>query len=340
MPLRWLPAAAILALGHGCSGDDSPPPAPIADGDSSAGQSTSSTGTGADDTTGGTATIPSDNPLEGAGPVELIADGFTRAEGPVWRANEGDLLFTDVAADTIHRLVLPDTVEVFRGPTEPPSFTNGLALSPSGNLVACEGGAQRVTRGNAAEQVVATMWMDSVLNSPNDVAVHSNGGVYFTDPTYGTLPDFGGVMTELDFQGVYLAPAEGGLSLVGDALLQPNGIALSPAEDILYVSDTEAGAVYAFGLAPDGLIEGEAMLVNDQSPQADGLTVDAAGNVYIATANGVLVIARDDDDAAWGGIELPEPATNVEFGGPNLTTLYVTTTTALYSVELLVAGLP
>ena len=346
-----LALAAVLSLAPGCGADDEPPPAPVA----SAGQSASGDGdtsgsdgaatgdaTASASTTGAsdeTAADPSEDPLDGIGPVELVADGFSRLEGPVWRAEPGDLLFTDVATDTIHRLVPPDAVDVFRGPTAPPTHANGLALDGGGRLVACEHATQRVTRGDLGEEIVANLWMGMPLNSPNDLVVHPSGGVLFTDPTYGSLPELGGATPVLGFQGVYLAPTGGGLELVYGGFVQPNGIALSPAHDLLYVADTEQGAVLTFPLDATGRPTSDTpSLVTDQAAGADGLEIDAAGNLYVATTAGILVL--DPDGVAWGGIELPETPSNLEFGGPELRTLYVTATTGLYRVELAVAGLP
>lgn len=347
---RWL----LVGLGPavGCSADELPP-APVtgavsfgSDDGASAGSITSSDGStatssiatstadGSDETT----VDPSVDPLDDIGAVELVAGGFQRVEGPVWRASEGELLFTDVAADTIHRLVPPDAIDVFRGPTDPPTHANGLALDASGRLLACEHATQRVTRGELGEEIVANLWMGARLNSPNDLVVHGSGSVLFTDPTYGAAPELGGATIELDFRGVYLAPPGGGLELVYGGLVQPNGIALSPAQDVLYVADTEQGAIYTFPLDGAGLpTAAEPSLFTDQAAGADGLEVDTAGNLYVATAAGVLVLDRYG--VAWGGIEIPEVTANLEFGGPELRTLYVAATTGLYRVEMVVPGL-
>ena len=344
---RWL----LVGLGPatGCAEDERPPPAiasagaTVADDGASAGSSTTTSGssgsaTGTTEGSDETAIDPTLDPLAGIGAVELVADGFQRVEGPVWRASEGDLLFTDVVTDRIHRLVPPATVEVFRGPTDPPTHANGLALDGSGRLLACEHATQRVTRGDLGEEIVANVWMGMRLNSPNDLVVHRTGAVLFTDPTYGAAPELGGATIELDFQGVYRAPPGGGLELVYGGLAQPNGIALSPAQDRLYVADTAQGFVYTFPLDEAGLpTSAEPTLFTDQAAGADGLEVDEAGNLYVATAVGVLVLDREG--VAWGGIEIPEVTSNLELGGPDLRTLYVTATSGLYRVQMVVPGL-
>jgi gluconolactonase len=269
-----------------------------------------------------------------ADPVEVVrvATGFRFVEGPVWLVDEGALLFSDIPADTIHRLDASGTVGVFRGPTDPPTQANGLALDPAGRLLACEHSTARVTRRiDDTTEVVADCFESKTFNSPNDVVSRSDGTVYFTDPTYGGEGSIG-------FRGVYrVDPGAEVHAVARYADTQPNGIALSPDESTLYVVDTTASLVRAFAVAPDGST-GEATFFAKTGGGGDGMAIDVDGNLYVADQTGVLVLRPDG--SKWGTIELPEQPTNCTFGGPDRRTLYVTARTSLYSIELPIPGHP
>ncbi|MEM6996755.1 MAG: SMP-30/gluconolactonase/LRE family protein [Myxococcota bacterium] len=295
---------------------------------------------GPDDTMGDATETgdPDQDPLEGMGALELLADGYLYTEGPLWSAAGGHLTFTDISGDTIYRYTPGEGVVVFRGPTVPPSFSNGLAWDLDGTLIACEHSPQRITRGDAAEETLADMWMGQVLNAPNDVVVHSGGGMYFTDPALATMPQFGGVTTELDFQGVYRIAPDGTLELLWDQFPAPNGVGLSPDESTLVVTDTTLGAAFTFDLDAAGVPMSDPTQIYDQIPIADGMCVDANGNLYMTSELGVVVTRPDG--TLWGTIAVPARPANCAFGGDDLRTLYITAQDALHSVELAVPGLP
>ena len=287
------------------------------------------------DTTG---VNPDQDPLEDMGPLVLIADGYQYTEGPLWSATNGHLTFTDISGDTIYRYTPGSDVEVFRGPTTPPSFSNGLAWDLDGTLLACEHVPQRITRGDNGQETLADNWMGQVLNAPNDLVVHSGGGMYFTDPALASMPQFGGVTTELAFQGVFRISPDGDLELLWDQLPIPNGIALSPSEDTLYVTDTGNGAAYAFPLDAAGVPTADPTQIYDGIPTADGMCMDANGNLYMTSELGVVVTRADG--TLWGTIAVPARPANCTFGGDDLRTLYITAQGALHSIELAVPGLP
>lgn len=270
------------------------------------------------------------DPLEGASGARLIQGGFAFLEGPHW--TDGALLFTDIPRSTIHRLTLPDTVEELRNPS---GAANGLATLPDGRLLAAEHENRRVSVTEADGSVVgfATDFEGSAFHSPNDLAVRADGTVYFSDPPYG----LDGRPRELDFNGVFRRAPDGALETVwrGDASSRPNGVALSPDASVLYVAYTAAGLVRAFDVAADGSTSGERIFA-EGTPNADGMAVDADGNLFVATADGVVALAPDG--SRWGTLEVPETPSNCAFGGPDGRTLFVTARSGLYAFDLRVPG--
>jgi gluconolactonase len=215
--------------------------------------------------------------------------------------------------------------------------TNGLGIAPGGDVVMCEGTARRVTRSPAAVAPAPTVVADSYLgdrfNSPNDVIVRGDGTIYFTDPTYG----LGGGNQEIPFQGVFRVTPEGEVTLLADDFEQPNGIALSPDEAILYVTDSEAGGLHSFAVNPDGTT-GSRVSLGSGIGGSDGMAVDEGGNLYLTTGNGVDVFRPDG--TLRGNIPVPEQPANCTFGGPDRRTLLITARTSVYRVDLNVPGKP
>jgi gluconolactonase len=268
------------------------------------------------------ASAATDDPLAGRGEVELIDEGYGWTEGPQWLPDKGVLLFTD-SSGTIFQLA-DDQVSVFRRPS---GGANGLALDPQRRLIAAENSRRRVTRTdvNGTVSPIADQFQGLPLNQPNDIAVRSDGTIYFTDPYYGEGS------TDLDFHGIFRIAPDGSLTAErrGDIAEQPNGIALSPDESQLYVANWADDTVWVFDVADDGsLSEPRTFVTTTDGP--DGLAVDDAGNLFVATPQGIEVFAPDG--TRWG--EIPVPATNCAFGGADRRTLYITQPERLYRVTL------
>ncbi|MBW8322393.1 MAG: SMP-30/gluconolactonase/LRE family protein [Arenimonas sp.] len=279
-----------------------------------------------------------------AGLDELYSD-CRWAEGPVWFADLNCLLFSDIPNQRMLRCSPGGEVSVFR---EPSNFTNGNTRDRQGRLISCEHGARRVTRTevDGSVTVLAESYRGRRLNSPNDVVVRSDGSIWFTDPTYGILSDYEGYRAEPEqpTRNVYrLDPASGVLSSVVDDFRQPNGLAFSPDETMLYVADSARSHDES---APSHIrvfdVEDGTRLVNGRvfcdldNGIPDGLRTDAAGNVWTSAGDGVHCFAPDG--ALLGKILVPQTVANLTFGGPRRNRLYITATRSLYAVYTTATG--
>lgn len=263
------------------------------------------------------------------GRPQLINDGFIFTEGPVWNHADGYLLFSDIAGDTIYRLTLPQQIDVYHRPSH---NANGLAYDLEGCLLAAEHGSRSLTRRlpSGAWETVAVSYQNRRLHSPNDIAVRSEGTIYFTDPPFG----LGNRLPELDFMGLYRITAGGEIGLAAEFNEYPNGVAFSPDEHTLYVALTAADKVIAFTVNSNG------MIVNPRDfatvPYPDGMAVDQAGNIYIAGWEGVAVY---DAGAHYiGTIETDMPPANCAFAGLDGKLLIITARNSLYQVKVPIPG--
>jgi gluconolactonase len=275
--------------------------------------------------------------------LELLGNGFDFTEGPVWNAVEQCLLFSDVSGDVIRRW---DTsgVSDWRRPSRK---ANGLTYDPQGRLVACEHVSSTVTRTehDGSITTVASHWEGKELNSPNDVAVKSDGAVYFTDPSDGRTSGKWGLVRprQIDFHGVYMVPAGGGETvLLVDDFVFPNGLCFSPDERILYVNDTTKMHIRAFDVRPDGTIENGRLFAEQPGTDRmedgvpDGLKADERGNLWATGPFGVWVISPEAD--VLGIVKTPAFASNLNWGAPGWSALYVTVSDAVYRLQTNVRG--
>ena len=270
--------------------------------------------------------------------LEQVATGFGFAEGPVWCGDY--LLFSDVPQNRIVRwrwLNEGSEVTTFRSPS---GNSNGLTLDRRGRLIACEHGPRRITRTEIDGSVVvlAEQYQGKRLNSPNDVAVRSDGSIYFTDPPYGL--DNLTVGKELPFSGVYRLAPDSELVLLADDFDRPNGLAFSPDESVLYIDDSPRCHIRAFDVSPDGSLSNGRVFIDMQSPEAgvpDGMKVDQQGNVYCTGPGGLWVIAPNGK--CLGRIVLPEQPANLAWGNPDWRTLYITARSSVYRLRLAVPGI-
>ncbi len=256
--------------------------------------------------------------------VEKIADGFQFVEGPVWK--DGALLFSDIPANTIYKWIPDSGVSVF---LKPSGNSNGLALDKNGNLLLAQHGLRQLARleNDGTLTPLATHYNGKRLNSPNDLAVNSNGTIFFTDPPYGINAS----QEELRFYGIYSITTEGKLYLLDKTLYRPNGIAFSPDEKKLYVSDSEARNIYVWDVIDDSTIVNKKKLAYMQPlGYADGMKVDKYGFIFEAGPLGIWVF--NSDGSFVDTIRIPGQTTNCCFGEDGRT-LFVTSGSAVYRVK-------
>ncbi len=267
------------------------------------------------------------NPLENIGELELIASDFGFLEGPVYRSDEDALYFSDIAANTIFRRGADGIIAPFRE-NQP---TNGLVFDSQNRLLIATQSGRTLSRldESGSIMVLADRFNEALLNSPNDIALHTNGDVYFTDPPYGIDPE----LSDVGCAGVYRLQADGNLSRFwcNGIDTRPNGIAFSPDQETLYVAFTRSGQILRWSVAQDGST-GEMDTFVTTAGGADGMVIDGNGNLFITSRAGIEVFAADG--TRWGEISVPEQTTNCTLGGAEGKTLFITGRTSLYSVQL------
>ncbi len=284
--------------------------------------------------------------------IEKIADGFAWVEGPVWDRQGGFLLFSDIPNNRVIKWEPGKGTSVFLKPSgysgaepftgrEPGS--NGLTFDPAGRLVLAEHGDRRIARlePDGSKTTLADRYFGMRINSPNDVVFKSNGDLYFTDPPFGLPGVLDDPKKELPFQGVYRVSKEGKVTLLTKDLQAPNGIAFTPDEKKLYVSDSLGARWMVFDVKSDGTLASgrvllEAAKFKPNGPGVpDGLKVDASGNLFGAGPGGIYVITPDG--AVLGRFHFGVATGNCAFGEDG-STLFVTSNTALYRIRLTTRG--
>jgi len=269
-----------------------------------------------------------------------LAGGFMFTEGPVWDRSKQCLYFSDIPANTIYCYSQASGISVLRKPS---NNANGNTIDHDGRLLTCEHHSRRVTReGVNGVEAIATHYQGKRLNSPNDIIVASDGSIIFTDPHYGLMEGLGGpAAQELPFRGVYrLALGATEPTLLVDDFTAPNGLALSLDERILYVDDTIGMHLRAFEVRSDWTLTNSRVLFDFPRDVAegvpDGLKLDAQGNIYCTGPHGVWVISPAG--AALGCIHMPEVTANLNWGGEDGYTLFLTASTSVYSLRTLARG--
>jgi gluconolactonase len=291
---------------------------------------------------------------EGAAIEVLAHEKFVWSEGPVWDRANKRVLFSDIPRNMIWQWSAEGGLKEFLKPsgyTGTETFTgkepgsNGLAFNKAGELILCQHGDRRVAKLVDGKFVtLVDKYMGKRLNSPNDLAIKSNGDIYFTDPPYGLpkLTDDPG--RELDFQGVYRLSPSGELTLLTKEMTRPNGIAFSPDEKTLYVanSDPDQSIWKAFPVKADGTLgEGKVFFdstaaVKEKKPGLpDGLKVSQDGTIWATGPGGVYVFGPDGKHL--GTLATGVPTANCGFGDDG-STLYITADKNLVRVKTKVKG--
>lgn len=274
--------------------------------------------------------------------LHRLAIGCVWAEGPVWLPADGSVLWSDIPNDRVLRWTPDGAVSVALRPAE---FQNGHTLDLDGSVIACSHGRRRLERlaPDGTVSPIVDRYQGRRLNSPNDVIVRSDGTIWFTDPTYGIISDREGHAGESEIGDCLVFrfdPRSGELDALTDRLDQPNGLAFSPDESVLYVSDTSdvtreaqgGGPITAFDVIDGRALANPRVFHVVPGGVPDGFRVDMHGNVWTSAHDGIHVVAPDG--RRLGRLPVPEASSNCVFGGSQADRLFITATTSLYMIDV------
>jgi gluconolactonase len=287
--------------------------------------------------------------------MEQLAEGFDWSEGVAWIKDGGYALFSDIPRNSVMKWKEGEGTSLWMKPAGytgivdylPEPGSNGLNVDAQGRVIFCEHGDRRVSRleKDGGKRTLVDNYQGKRLNSPNDCVFKSNGDLYFTDPPYGLPKNFDDPRRELDFCGVYRLTPAGELTLLTKDMTRPNGIGLSPDEKTLYVaqSDPAAAVWMAYDVKPDGTIENgrvffdaTAWVKEGKKGLPDGLSVDAAGNLFATGPGGLHIFAPDG--TLLGTLETGQATGNCTFGDDG-STLYINADMYLVRIKTTTKGI-
>ncbi len=303
-----------------------------------------------------------DEPVEGWAPIledpafegllrpgavlRRLATGAVWSEGPVWLAEDDSVVWSDIPNNRVLRWQPGEGATVL---LEPAEFQNGHTLDRDGSILACSHGRRRIERMalDGTVSPVVERWHGRRFNSPNDIVVRSDGSIWFTDPPYGIISDYEGhtADSEIGDNLVFrLDPATGELDPVTDWVDAPNGLAFSPDESILYVSDTSSATLVTDGtgnrhIVAFDVVDGRRLAnprvfyaLDPEEGVPDGFRVDVLGSVWTSAQDGIHVVAPDG--RRLGRLPVPERTSNCVFGGPTGDRLFITASSSLYAIDI------
>ena len=277
--------------------------------------------------------------------VEKLYDGCRWAEGPVWFADGGYLVWSDIPNNRLLRWTPEKGVDVFNADS---NYTNGNTRDRQGRLVSCQHGGRRVirTEPDGSTTIIADKFNGKPLNSPNDVVVKSDGSIWFTDPNYGIMSNYEGYKADMEQDGCFVYRVSADLSeitVVANDFVKPNGLAFSPDEKTLYIADSGFSHdpqaphhIRALDVSDDGQLSNSRVFAEVSPGLPDGFRLDTDGNIWTSAADGIHCYAPDG--TLLGKIKVPEVVANLTFGGPRRNRLFITGTTSLYSVFVSATG--
>ncbi len=288
-------------------------------------------------------------PLAGEA-MEKLCTGAIWNEGPVWIGEEGVLLWSDIPNNRMLRWHPAEGMTVWREKVE---FTNGHTREANGSLLHCSHGLRAVVRTRfdtkmqaLPDEIVVDRYQGRRFNSPNDIVVKSDGSIWFTDPPYGIASNREGYAAPSELGDCYvfrLDPKSGALRIVSDFVEEPNGLAFSPDESVLYVSDTSAALreggnhhIVAFDVVGGQDLSNPRIFAVVNPGLADGFRVDKNGFVYTSSEDSVQVY--HPDGTLIGRLPVPEKVGNVTFGGAAGDELFICASSSIYRIRLNTRG--
>jgi gluconolactonase len=279
--------------------------------------------------------------------VERLYTGSRWAEGPVWFGDQRCLIWSDIPNNRMLRWdEETGQTTVFRKPT---GYANGNSRDRQGRLITCEHGGRRVSRTEPDGRItnLASTYEGKRLNSPNDIVCKSDGSVWFTDPSFGIMGWYEGHKAEPELPlNVYRWDPAGKLEVVAEGINQPNGLAFSPDEKILYIVESRSTPRKILAYDVKGAVLSNRRTLIDAGPKGtpDGFRVDMDGNLWCgwgmgeAGLDGVHVF--NPQGKLIGRIDLPERCANLCFGGLERNRLFMAASTSLYSLYVNTQGAP
>jgi gluconolactonase len=271
--------------------------------------------------------------------VEVIREGFSGTEGPI-ALPDGSIVFTENQADRLVKIIPDGSISTFQ---EKSGGANALALRANGELVAVQTAAPGIAVLQPTARVLAASYSGRPFNRPNDLALARSGNIYFSDP--GAAPAAGSPRPTTISTGLYWLNPQGEVNLVADDIRRPNGVALSANEKTLYVADSWGENLIAYTVEADGSVTarrdfarlaGFKTTPDGPTSGADGIAVDAADRVFVATSAGVEVFSPEG--RALGVIALPKQPQNLAFGGADRSQLYVVGRGSVYRIATQTRG--
>jgi gluconolactonase len=278
--------------------------------------------------------------------LEQLATGALWSEGPVYFHEDDSVIWSDIPNNRLLRWSAKDGMKVWR---QPSNFENGHYRDLEGRLLSCEHGGRCISRTEPDGRKITLVdrYQGKRLNSPNDLVVKSDGTIWFTDPPYGILSDREGYKGESELGDCYVFrfdPGTHDLTIVTDEVVEPNGLAFSPDESLLYVADTSAAFdpngnhhIVGFDVVDGRRVKNARIFAVISPGLADGFRLDVHGNIFTSSADSVQVFAPDGTHL--GKILIPEKVGNLTFGGPRKDRLYIAASSSLYSLDLNTRGI-
>lgn len=277
--------------------------------------------------------------------LEKLSSGTVHGEGPVYVREDDSVIWSDAHANRLLRWNPAEGTKIIRQPSH---YQSGNYRDLEGRLVSCSQGQRAIVRRETDGEwrVLVDRYQGKRLNSPNDLAIKSDGTIWFTDPVFGLTHPNQGYGGEQEQPGDFVFrfdPVTGEIEAVIKEMAKPNGLAFSPDESLLYVSDTSAAEhpqqhhyIRVYEVVDNRYVKEGRVFATIEPGEPDGFRVDVHGNIFTSSADSVQVYAPDG--TRLGKIFVPELCTNLTFGGENRDRLFITGKTSLYAIDLNTKG--